>query len=134
MKTQDCTPGEARRRLLAAHKFLEAAELFLDDPDPEGRRVAVSNAVHAGIAAADAICCVRLGRHAVGDDHRSATELVRKTGPGGADAARALTTLLGLKSKAQYQIGVIGRTDATSAVRRARSLVEHADKVVFAAS
>ena len=83
MKTRPCTPREAFRRLSAARKFLEVAELYVGDEDPEGRRVAVSNAVFAGIAASDAMCCARLGRHAVGDDHRAAVDLVATIGPEG---------------------------------------------------
>jgi len=69
VKTRLCGSGESARRLAAARQFLAAASVFLDDPDPEAARVTVSNAVPSGIAAADAICCERLGRHAVGDEH-----------------------------------------------------------------
>jgi len=131
MKTRECAPREALRRLSAARKFLEAAELYAGDEDPEGRRVAVSNAVLAGIAAADAMCCARLGRHAVGDDHRAAAELVGAIGPEGRQATRALTALLGVKHKAQYQIATVGKADATAAIRRAQSLIAAAERLVL---
>jgi hypothetical protein len=134
VKTRTCTTGESRKRLSAARKFLEAAELFLGDVDPEGRRVAVSNAVLAGIAAADAMCCARLGKHAVGDDHRTAADLVRGIGPGGAEASKALIALLGIKHKAQYQASPVGRGDAKAAVRRARALVTTAERIVFSST
>jgi hypothetical protein len=134
VKTRACSPAEAGKRLSAARKFLEAAEAFVDDRDPDGRRVAVSNAVLAGIAAADAICCARLGKHAVGDDHTAAVDLVRGIGPAGAAAARALTALLAIKNKAQYQAGSIGRADAAAAVRRAQSLIDAAEGVVLSST
>jgi hypothetical protein len=88
MKTRECAPREALRRLSAARKFLEAAEFYVGDQDPDGRRVAVSNAVLAGIGASDAMCCARLGKHAVGDDHQAAITLVGTIGPEGREAAK----------------------------------------------
>ena len=131
MKTRDCTPREALRRLSAARKFLEAAELYVADEDPDGRRVAVSNAVLAGIAASDAVCCARLGRHAVGDDHRAAVELVGSIGPEGRQVVKALTSLLSVKHKAQYQTAAVGKADATAAVRRAQTLIATAERLVL---
>ena len=131
MKTRPCTPREALRRLSAARKFLEAAELYVGDEDPEGRRVAVSNAVFAGIAASDAMCCARLGGHAVGDDHRAAVDLVATIGPEGREAAKALTALLSVKHKAQYQTSAVGKPDATAAVRRAQGLIAAAERLVL---
>lgn len=134
MKTRDCAAGEARKRLAAARKFLEVAEIYGDEDDPEGLRVAVANAVHAGIAAADAMCCARLGQHAVGDDHRAAADLVKGIGREGDEAAEALAVLLGIKNKAQYQTAGVGKSETTGAVRRARTLVELADRLVFAST
>jgi hypothetical protein len=134
VKTRDCAAGEARKRLAAARKFLEVAEIYGDEDDPEGLRVAVANAVHAGIAAADAMCCARLGQHAVGDDHRAAADLVKGIGREGDEAAEALAVLLGIKNKAQYQTAGVGKSETTGAVRRARNLVELADRLVFAST
>jgi len=134
VKTRDCAAGEARKRLAAARKFLEVAEIYGDEDDPEGLRVAVANAVHAGIAAADAMCCARLGQHAVGDDHRAAADLVKGIGREGDEAAEALAVLLGIKNKAQYQTAGVGKSETTGAVRRARTLVELADRLVFAST
>ena len=38
----------------------------------------VTLCVHAGIAAADVICCARLGRHAHGENHDEAIGLIEK--------------------------------------------------------
>ena len=134
MKTRECAPREAFGRLSAARKFLEAAEFYVGDEDPDGRRVAVSNAVLAGVAASDAMCCARLGRHAVGDDHRAAIDLVGTIGPDGREAAKALTALLSVKHKAQYQTSAVGRVDATAAVRRAQSLIATAERLVLSST
>ena len=58
------------------------------------------------------MCCARLGRHAVGDDHRAAVDLVATIGPEGREAAKALTALLSVKHKAQYQTSAVGKPDA----------------------
>lgn len=50
-----CDPRQARLRLIDARQFLEAAELL------EAADVVATNAIHAAIAAADAITCSALG-------------------------------------------------------------------------
>lgn len=70
-------PGEAAARLGMALAYLETAQLA-DSEHREGfSNVTAGLAVLAGIAASDAICCVRLGRYHRGDDHRQATELLQ---------------------------------------------------------
>lgn len=96
--------------------------------------MAVSNAVHAGIAASDAICCAVLGEHPAGDDHQAAAKLLASVGRQATEPAKALAALLRVKTKAQYQTSTIGKADATAAVRRAAALVEAAETIVFSAS
>lgn len=88
-------------RLAKAEQFAAAAELidaFADDDRQLGDAY-VTVLVHGGIAAADVICCARLGRHAAGENHNEAIDLISRV-----DAAlgRALGVLLGLKTKAGY--------------------------------
>jgi hypothetical protein len=132
VKTRLCGSGESARRLAAARQFLAAASLSLDDPDTEAARVTVSNAVTSGIAAADAIRCARLGRHAVGDEHQAAAELLEGCNPGGASASRALAWLLSVKTKAQHQTEPLRPAEARGAVRRAAALVAAAEQTVRA--
>ena len=58
--------------------------------------------VHAGIAAADLICCARLGEHALGTDHGEAVALLKQAA--GAKTSGHLSTLLAVKTKAGYTI------------------------------
>lgn len=62
-----------RGRLVKAEQFLQVAddarELAVDDY--EVADAAVTLYVHAGIAAADAICARRLGKHSRGQDHQT---------------------------------------------------------------
>jgi len=57
--------------------------------------VAAGNAVLAGIAASDAICCVRLGCRHRGEDHRGATELLKTAT---VDGDRLAVTLAGFST------------------------------------
>jgi hypothetical protein len=68
-RTQACGLTEARTRAGSAGKFLEVALLIESEDEEAFRSVAASLAVLAGIAAADAACCVALGRRSRGSDH-----------------------------------------------------------------
>jgi hypothetical protein len=76
-RTAACSAAEGKSRYRTARAYLDVAELVLDERDrDEHLNVAAGLAVLAGIAAADSICCTRLGRLHRGDDHRGAIELL----------------------------------------------------------
>ncbi|WP_137148186.1 hypothetical protein [Mycolicibacterium sp. CR10] len=82
-------------RLKKATEFLDAAGFLADDaPD-----AAVNLYVLSGIAAADVVCCVRLNKYVIGDNHNEAVSLLKQ-----ADGSleRHLLTLLAIKSKVAY--------------------------------
>lgn len=110
---------------------METAELVLGEA---GRRefsnVATGLAVLAGIAASDAICCVRLGCHHRGDDHRSATGLLEQATPDGKKLATSLVRLVTVKDTAHYGVSLIDARMAGNATRWARHLVERAREEV----
>ena len=85
-------------------------------------------AILAGIAASDAICCVRLGRYHRGDDHPGATELLQTATPDGPDLATRLDRLLGLKDTAHYGATLVAPPNANLAMRWARQLVTRAQE------
>ena len=77
-RTVRCTDIARAGRLVKAQQFWAAAqtiETFADDETTISDAY-TTLAVHAGIAAADVICCVRLGEHARGDDHDEAVALL----------------------------------------------------------
>ncbi len=86
----------------------------------------VTLCVHAGIAAADAICCARLGEHAQGNSHNEAVDLLGEADKG---SAKHLSILLGLKTKAGYGHMSAGPDDGKRAGRAAEALVETARRV-----
>lgn len=81
-------------RLAKAEEFLDNAELLADDDDR--RNAAASLFVDAGIAAADVLCCKRLGEHAQGPDHNDAVQLLGLVDD---TMAKQLRTLLTRKSR-----------------------------------
>jgi hypothetical protein len=77
-RTAACTKADARARFAMAAGYIEAAERTLQEENSrEFLNVAAGNDVLAGIAASDAICCVRLGLRHRGDNHRDATDLLK---------------------------------------------------------
>ncbi|WP_460710619.1 hypothetical protein [Nocardioides dilutus] len=104
--------------------FLNAAEeiQILDDdgalPDVLGTLY-----VHAGIAAADVVCCVRLGQHSIGDDHEQAIALLHSAEP---DLSGSLRNLLRIKTKAGYSHQPLSNDELKRAERAANRLVDAA--------
>ena len=104
-----------------AHQFHLAAETIaatIDDQDIADAYVTLC--VHAGIAAADVICCVRLCEYAQGDDHQEAVALLSKTAP---TQAKSLKVLLDLKTRSGYSATPTSKTDQKRAGRAAAALV-----------
>jgi hypothetical protein len=120
-RTRPCDPHRANQRYEQATAFAELAELNPESDDGQTRSAAVSNAVLAGIAAADSICCRRLGHHAAGDDHQQALALVDEAGNVGREARRHLESLLSIKHKAQYEEVDPTLTEAKKAIRAMHS-------------
>lgn len=117
---------EATARLGMAHAYLETAQLA-DSERREGfSNVTASLAVLAGIAACDAICCIRLGRYHRGDDHRQAAELLQIATPDGRELAVRLTRLLGLKDTAHYGASLVSQPESKQALCWATQLVDRA--------
>jgi hypothetical protein len=122
-----CTPELRRGRLRKANQFIDAASVIAEHTDAVDIADAfVTMCVHAGIAAADVICCVRLGQHAHGEDHAEAVALLGKADSG---SAKHLRVLLGMKTTAGYSHARTTSADAERAVRAAEALVEAARRV-----
>ena len=127
IRTVDCNAREAGRRLRSARAYLEAAELILIDDREEFAGVAAGNAVLAGIAATDAICCKGLRKCFRGDDHRQAAELLETASHDGPKLKKVLLRLLDLKDAAHCGFGDFSKANARKAVKLARELVSSAD-------
>ena len=127
-RTRPCDDAIVQGRLRKAEQFWDAAESIreLADDETEIGDVYVTLCVHAGIAAADVVCCSSLGEHAIGDDHNAAIALVRRTRPDGDELVTALATLLGMKTRAGYSASPVSLTDRKRAQRQAERLLRAA--------
>jgi len=124
--TRSATRADAVAFLAKAREFLRAAR----DASALGHHVAATgNAVHAGIAAADAIAAARLGAVWVGE-HSQAAGHVDQAGIDGHQAAAQLRRLLPLKHRAEYDPRPVPATEASSAVTSAERLLVIATRVV----
>jgi hypothetical protein len=121
VRTKSCSPEIVAGRLAKAEQFWELARDFVGEQELDRLGDAyVTLCVHAGIAAADALCCSGLGEHAQGESHNDAVQLLAKVDK---EASRALRALLGLKTKAGYSHTPVSRDDLKRAGRSAEALV-----------
>lgn len=120
-RRKPCARADGRARLAKAEQFLAAAELA--STDGALRSAEASLLVDAGIAAADAICCARLGERSADGSHAAAVDLLA-----GVDraAAKQLRTLLGLKHLAQYDTADPPASRLATARRAAAGMVDTA--------
>jgi hypothetical protein len=121
-RTKPCTVAIRQGRLTKAKQYAEAAELI--EADPELMDACVTLCVDAGIAAADVVCCARLGVHATGQDHREAVALLKKAEPA---LAKELSVLLAMKTQATYSAVPASATKHKQARRAMRRLVDAAN-------
>jgi hypothetical protein len=124
-RTVRCTDTTRAGRLAKAQQFWSAAQTIERSAEDE---TTISDAyttlaIHAGIAAADVICCARLDEHARGDDHDEAVALLAQADR---DRAKDLATLLRMKTRSGYSDEPISRTNRHRAQRAAARLVQAA--------
>lgn len=122
-RRQPCTVADGRARLLDAAAFLEAAE-GASNPD-----VVATNAIHAAIAAADAICCVALRERSTDWSHTAAATLLERVDP---RLGAGLRRCLDRKTQAAYEARDISARDAAACVKQATALLEAARSRVTA--
>lgn len=121
-----CNRSERAGRLNKAEQFLAAASLILElaDGEDDFTDAYVTMAVHAGIAAADVICCARLGRHSSSGTHSDAVRLLETTVD--REISKDLAVLLGMKNVSGYSARSTTSTDRLKAQRAAERIVEAA--------
>lgn len=110
--------------------FLERTEEFLAAAHTSLARghlqAATSSAVHAAIAAMDAVTVFHAGKRSASDRHDDAVHLVRSLGLPDATLSKTLVQLgrlLGMKIRAEYANARIKRAEAEDAVRTAERIV-----------
>lgn len=120
MRTRPGGRAEGRARFKIAAKYHEVAELAATETGDALNNVVVGIAVLAGIAAADALCLVSLGKSYAGTDHAEAARLLEEVD---ARLAKELAKLVRLKPPAHYGYSFLSDTDRTVALRSAEKLL-----------
>jgi hypothetical protein len=123
-KTRPCTRATQAGRLSKARQFLLAAEAvatIIDDQEIADAYVTLC--VHAGIAAADVLCCSKLGEHHDGRSHNDAVALLATIDK---RAAKQLKDLLNMKTRSGYSSILTSANDQKRAGRAAAALVASA--------
>ncbi|MGH8935597.1 MAG: HEPN domain-containing protein [Acidimicrobiia bacterium] len=119
--------AQARSYLAKAEEYVAAASAELE----AGRGIAATSlAIHAAINAGDAVCGVRLGKRAAGQDHDQVLALLKEAGRDGAELEKDLRRVLPMKSKAEYDPDDIPFSAASKAVDRAERCVAIARRIV----
>jgi len=127
-KLHKCDEATIAGRLRKAEQCMEGAETIREFAGDEGdiADAYVTLCVHAGIAAADVICCIALGEHVQGEDHNEAVAHLSKVRPDGQDLGSSLRTLLRMKTRAGYSHQQINTNDRKRAGRAAERLLQTA--------
>lgn len=128
MRTNDCDSRTRAGRLAKATQFADVARdvHLLADGASDVADAFVTLAVHAGIAAADVICCARLGRYSRSGNHHEAVTLLAKADK---DATRHLQALLEMKDRAGYSSMPVTSRDTVRAARAMDLLITLARSV-----
>lgn len=132
--TKPCSRADRNGRMKKAEDFWLVAGMILDLADDEEGDLAdpyITMVVHAGIAAADVICCVRLGEHSNSTSHSDAVKLLNGTVD--KDISKHLGTLLGMKSRSGYSSSLSTRQDCVKAGRAAEALINRAHEAIASA-
>lgn len=125
--TTPCSAATRAGRLTKARQFHLAAETIatlVDDVDISDAYVTLC--VHAGIAAADVICCAKLGAHATGQRHADAITLLATVDR---VLANHLKTLLAMKTRSGYSPTMTSAADQRRAGRAATAILLAAEAV-----
>lgn len=121
MSDAQCSSETKNGRLVKAEQFMLAAEtvaMVMDEHEVADAYVTLC--VHAGIAAADVICCAKLGRHHQGENHGEAVALLAQANQ---QASRHLQRLLSMKTRSGYSARLTSDADQKRARRAAVSLL-----------
>ena len=120
----------ARQYLRKARDYLDSAQ---DNLDLARLTPAAGDAIHAGISSKDAVVTAVTGATSKSKDHAKAAGELRQAlygRPDSAAAERALRDLIAAKGDVEYGTKVPTAVQATSFVRRARTLVELAEEII----
>lgn len=117
--------GRRRKAMQFYRAACDIADLAVEPGDVSDAYVTLL--VHAGIAAADVLCCAWLGEHARGDNHADAVALLAKFD---AERAKDLRILLQVKTKAAYSHQRVTSSERAKARRACDRLIRAVEESV----
>lgn len=129
MKTRSIDRSDAANYLKRAEECLHAAQRSLDDNEYDA---SVISAIHCAIAAADAVCVAKLGLRNASENHNDSLQLLASAGRGDdfSKAISHLSSLLSIKTDAEYGNRLLRRPNAEAALKHAERLLNFSrDKV-----
>lgn len=128
-RTASCTPATVSGRLAKARSFAEACAKLTESSivDSDFVDASVTLAIHASIAAADVICCAKLGRYSSDREHAAAARLLAAVDP---NLGTSLGRLLELKSAVAYGNISAGPAELKRSLRVMRQLLEAAERAI----
>jgi len=129
MKTRPVDRSDAVNYLKRAEECLHSAQRSMDNDEWDA---CVIGAIHSGIAAADAVCVAKLGLRNAGENHNDTLQLLARAGSGDeiSMAVRHLSSLLSIKTDAEYGNRLQLRPSAEAALKHAERLLNFSrDKV-----
>ena len=97
--------------------------------DAQEWNAATINAIHASIAAVDALCVYYLGKRNASDSHNVAVALFKSIpldAAGKTANANRLVRILGIKNMAEYEERLVYRTEAEKVMKDGERLLEYA--------
>ncbi len=119
--------------LTQARRFWDVAEA---SHDPEHANQAASNAIHAVIAANDALCLYLLHERPGGDSHTEASRMLQRACKGtawereAARKARQYAQIVQLKNAAQYEGQLLRPDDVARIMTQAKRFLDWAQRVL----
>lgn len=122
IKTRKAERPECDLRLARAREFSRAAEA-LRDLDESANSIAATY-VLCGIAAADAVCCRRLGEYSRSENHADAVELLKRVDP---SLAPPLSRLVSDKSADAYGASTVPARRVDQTRTAAKKLLDYAE-------
>ena len=133
IRTRPMSAAAVQQRAQQARAFMAIADLALSDLSTAGQtNVAGSNAVLAGIAAADAICGRPLGQRSASGNRSDGVTLLQQATPPGSQAVTNLRKLLVSKTDTQYSPDLISAATARRLVVAAQRLLDDMEKALRA--
>jgi len=129
-RTRKVDPGHHRVYLQRAGELIDSVA----DAEVRGHSVSAGlAAVHAAIAAGDAVTVARLGLRSIGPDHEAAIGLLSRCGAKGAEGgAKQLKRVLAVKNLLAYEDRLPTEHEARDVAERARRLFAWASQVLAA--